>query len=117
MRPRDFSSQGWKRNRDDWNETVQKLRVTALGEIEARRAWVPAELGAAWDRLAPLLDEIDFRGIPREASIWRKVCSEVQEMRNQALAVEELALANVLDELLASGVLFAQQALKDESPH
>lgn len=56
MPARDFSSQGWKHNRDDWNESVQKLRAAALGQIEARRAWVPAELGATWDRLAPILE-------------------------------------------------------------
>jgi hypothetical protein len=111
----DFTGPVWKRNRDDWNESVQELRIAALGSIEARRAWVPSELGAAWDALGPLLDEIDFRGIPREADIWRKAVRAIRTMRD-AVTADEPSVATALDELMASAVLFADQAIKDQAP-
>lgn len=116
MTRRDFNSNGWKRNRDDWSQSVGEIRLRALTDIEARRAWVTGSLSTAWDRLAPILDEIEYREIPRDSGLWRRACSAIQQMRNEALASEEDGLVPTLNELLAAAALFGQQAVKDESP-
>ena len=116
MSARDFNGQGWKAARDEWSVSVQKTRAVALADIEARRAWVPADLASAWEALAPLLDQIEYRAIPRETDIWRRTCASITELRRHAVAAEETRVAAALDELMTTAVLFAQQCVKDGSP-
>lgn len=116
MTTRDFSAQGWKPAREDWQRSVQAVRAAGLTCIEARRGWVSEELAAAWDALAPLFDEVEYRAFPREAAVWRRMCSAIQALSRAATADEEPGLASTLDALLTTAVLFAKQAMKDESP-
>jgi len=74
------------------------------------------ELDQQWNHLAPLLDEVEYRGIPRDADLWRRVCPAIQSTRDVALTANELNVAAALDRLFMVAVLFGQQAVRDESP-
>lgn len=110
----DFSGPGWRSQRESWNEHAAELRRYALTDIAARSAWVPADLIAAWDVLARVLDEVEARELARDFELWRRVCKTVQAMRDAAEEAEEFRLARVLNDLLVPAILFARQCQKDE---
>jgi hypothetical protein len=56
----------------------------ALSALSARPAWVSEELSAAWETLAPLLDEVEQRELARDFELWRRVCKAVQAMSDAA---------------------------------